>query len=105
MQIRPIDPRTARWEVHHPAYRVYFWKRGDAPQGIPSEHLGHRASEYEVNDVSNVGEVLAWADGEATSEQTYTVYVVVDSRSDGLGVVRIHGTDPTRPSGENRMTR
>ena len=75
----PVDPRDQTWEVDEPAYRVHF-------------HDGRGASdEYEVRG-ADVDEVLAWAE-QARGGRTFVLYACVPT--DGLGLVRLQGNDPT----------
>jgi hypothetical protein len=101
MQIQPVDPRDTSWEVSLPAYRVYFWKRraGSVPEGVPTERVGYSSREFELTGFHNIREVLAWADENAGSDRTYTLYAVV-SRGEERGLVRLYGVDPTRHKGD-----
>jgi hypothetical protein len=87
MQVRPVDPRDTRWEVDHPAYRVYFWQRsGDRPDS------GWASQEWQVEG-ADVQEVLAWA-GKDKAHRPYTLYV--RCTCDGKpGLIRLQGSDPT----------
>jgi hypothetical protein len=78
METRGVDPRDETWEIKQPRYRVHF-------------HDSHGASdEYEVEG-ADVAEMLAWA--EATrGHRTFVLYVCVPR--DGLGLLRLHGSDP-----------
>jgi hypothetical protein len=82
MEIRTIDPRTAQWEDYEPSYRVYFWDEASS------------SYEYELLGAPDIDEVITWAE-ENRGQRTYTMYVVVQS-SDGPGLMRVRGTDPTR---------
>jgi hypothetical protein len=95
MDVRQVDPRDIGWEVDSPSYRVYFWERRPAP-AVPSVSSWH-ADEFEITDVEDVTEVLAWAQETANPRRTYTVYVVVEGRGE-RGLARLAGADPTRPS-------
>jgi hypothetical protein len=99
MQIRPVDPRDTNWTIDSPVYRVYFWKRGTAPAGHPPDRVGHIAFEYELSECHNVREALAWADENAGSERSYTLYAAV-AKGDSRGLVRLFGVDPTKPAGD-----
>jgi hypothetical protein len=83
MDIRPIDPRTYRWEtdpIHD--YHVVFWRKG-------------ASSEFNVSRAADVHEALEWAEGEALARQsTYTLFAVVD-RGPDRGLVWLAGVDPT----------
>lgn len=83
---RPVDPRDQWWEVDHPAYRVYFFVQPDP--GPPS---GWASDEWEITG-ADVDEVLTWARENADGRR-FIVYVRVD-HGDGLGLVRLLGSDP-----------
>jgi hypothetical protein len=87
MQARPSDPRDTRWEVDHPAYRVYFWQRsGDRLDS------GWASEEWQVED-ADVQEVLTCASNDK-AHRPYTLYVC-GSCAGGPGLIRLHGSDPT----------
>jgi hypothetical protein len=78
MEIRPVDPRDASWEVPQPRYRIYF-------------HDSRGASdEYELWGV-DVAEVMAWA-VQRRGNRAYVIYACVPY--DGLGLLRLAGSDP-----------
>jgi hypothetical protein len=72
----PVDPRDNRWEVDHPAYRVYFWLPGIT-------------DEWELEG-ADVDEVLRWAADNADGRQ-YVVYTFV-SDTEGPGLIRLLGS-------------
>lgn len=78
MHATGVDPRDQTWEVDRPSYRVYFHDADGA------------SDEYEVTG-ADVDEVIAWAEDQRGS-RTYVLYVCV--ASDGLGLLRLAGTDP-----------
>lgn len=78
VEVMGVDPRDETWGVDAPRYRVYFH---DA-RGASDEH--------ELRD-ADVDEVIAWAEAHQ-GERTCVVYACV--RRDGLGLVRLAGTDP-----------
>jgi hypothetical protein len=80
MEATSVDPRDQRWEIARPTYRVYF----HTPSGSSDEH------EVAGGDVS---EVMAWAEANAAG-RTFVLYACV--RHDGVGLVRLLGTDPNR---------
>lgn len=86
LKVRPVDPRDQRWEAWQPAYRVYFWRRWQGG--------GYASREFELSG-GDVGDVLLWADRNATEDETYTLYATA-STADGLGLIRLAGDDPTR---------
>ena len=90
MLAQPVDPRDQRWEVPQPSYRVYFWEC-PAPERADS---GWTCDEWRLED-TDVDEVLEWAQARAASRR-FAVYVeVTGGQPDGLGLVRLLGTDPT----------
>jgi hypothetical protein len=97
VDVRPVDPRDAGWEIDSPPYRVYFWKRPPAPPGIPPDEVMYHSTEFELSGAVDVREVLAWAEANATPGSRYTVYAVVGRESE-RGLVRLAGVDPTAPS-------
>jgi hypothetical protein len=87
MQVRPVDPRDTRWEINHPAYRVYFWQRpGDPPDS-------DWASEEWHIEGADVQEVLAWA-GKDETHRAYILYVCHTCGTEP-GLIRLCGSDPT----------
>jgi hypothetical protein len=93
MLAQPVDPRDQRWEVPKPIYRVYFWER-QTPERTDS---GWASDEWRLED-TDIDEVLKWAQAKATSRR-FVVYVeVTGAQPDGLGLVRLLGTDPTDAS-------
>ena len=82
---RLVDPRDTGWEVWTPAFRVYFWRLiGDE----------YSSREFEISN-ADITMVLDWANLQASDDETYTVFAVVDRGGD-LGLVRLAGDDPTR---------
>lgn len=78
MDTRKVDPRDQTWELDQPTYRVYF-------------HDARGASdEYELKD-ADVVDALTWAENQR-ADRTFVLYACVPS--DGLGLVRLHGSDP-----------
>jgi hypothetical protein len=93
VQAHPVDPRDERWEDSRPAYRVYFWDRLE-PERADSMW---RSDEWRLTG-ADVDQVLEWAHATAAGRQ-FVVYVEVTRGSvDGLGLVRLLGTDPADPS-------
>jgi hypothetical protein len=104
MQIELVDERTARWEVHRPTYRVFFWERGFGPPEVPRESVMYGCEVYDVSEAEDVFEVLAWASANSgarkgviypESDRTFALYAVV-AVGERLGTVRLAGVDPTR---------
>jgi hypothetical protein len=91
VRVHQVDPRDIRWEVDHPSYRVYFWHQ---PSPDPADSMWH-SDEWEIGG-ADVDQVLTWASDHAAGRR-YVIYVRVDDR-DGLGLVRLLGTDPTEQS-------
>jgi len=77
VQVTAVDPRDTRWEVHHPAYRVYFWQPG-------------LTDEWKLEG-ADVDEVLRWAADNADGRQ-YVVYACI-SDTEGPGLIRLLGSD------------
>jgi hypothetical protein len=78
VKVRDVDPRDQAWELDEPSYRVYFHE----PEG--------GSDEYEVSG-ADVVDVISWADAQR-GVRTYVLYACVPR--DGLGLVRLLGTDP-----------
>ena len=78
MKVRDVDPLDQAWELDEPSYRVYFHE----PEG--------GSDEYEVSG-ADVVDVISWADAQR-GVRTYVLYACVPR--DGLGLVRLLGTDP-----------
>ena len=78
MLVRSVDPRDQTWEVTHPRYRVYF-------------HDAHGAAEELEVTGADVSEILGWAETERRG-RTYVLYVCAPLN--GLGLVRLQGSDP-----------
>jgi hypothetical protein len=90
MLAQPVDPRDQRWEVPKPIYRVYFWER-QAPERTDS---GWTSNEWRLED-TDIDEVLEWAQAKAASRRFVVYAEVTGGQPDGLGLVRLVGTDPT----------
>jgi CspA family cold shock protein len=75
-----VDPCDQRWEVDRPTYRFALW----SANGAVSWHQ---------LDGLYVGEVLAWAAERALGGQA--VVYVVHRDHNGLGLIRLAGTDPS----------
>ena len=82
MDIRKVDPRDQTWEVGRPSYRVYFHDAAGA------------SDEHEVSG-ADVAVVIDWAELKK-GERTYVLYACV--AHDGLGLVRLAGSDPNEPA-------
>ena len=78
MRVRRVDPRDQTWGIDRPSYRVHFYE----PAGS--------SDEYELSE-AEVTEVLGWAEAQRAG-RTYVLYVCVPH--DGLGLLRLAGTDP-----------
>ena len=112
MNVRPVDERTSTWEVDQPTYRVFFWERGFGPPDVPREHVGYGCETYDVSEVADVFEVIAWATANSGAgkgviypgaDRTFALYLVV---TDGgrLGTVHLAGVDPTRARHASTIT-
>lgn len=91
LHFRSVDPRDQEWELRASAYRVTFWRSAGG---------GWMSREYQVSG-GDVAAVLRWVDEHAENGETFVLDAVVD-RSDGLGVVRLMGDDPTSADGARR---
>lgn len=78
MLVSSVDPRDQTWEVAHPRYRVYF-------------HDAYGAAEEHEITGADVSEILEWAETERRGG-TYVPYVCAPVN--GLGLVRLQGSDP-----------
>ncbi|HET7648167.1 MAG TPA: hypothetical protein VFK17_06320 [Gaiellaceae bacterium] len=87
------DVFDGRWEHDARVYRVRFWglKVGQTRTDPP---LVYEVEEWDVV-ADDVTAVLDWARGSAGG-RTDTVYAAVD-RGPERGLVRVYGSDPTRP--------
>lgn len=56
---------------------------------------------FELRDVHNAREVLAWAEENAAG-RSFVIYAVVD-RGEIQGLVRLFGVDPTKHRGEQTL--
>jgi len=79
MLVSSVDPRDQTWEVTDPSYRVYF-------------HDAHGAAEELEITGADVSEIIGWAETERRG-RTYVLYVCAPVN--GLGLVRLQGSDPT----------
>lgn len=77
-----------------PVFRLTFWRQQLPPPGIPAEHMGYEAREFEVYG-AEVDAVLYWARSEVRAGKTWTLYVTVRCPYLGLGQVLLAGSDPT----------
>jgi hypothetical protein len=91
--IESVDPRDIEWEVNQPVYRVYFWHQPAAPPGVAQEVVMFHIDEFRLIDAVDVGEVLAWAQGECRADQTFTLYVE-HRHADRLSLIHLMGIDP-----------
>lgn len=83
MRADRIAPRTARWEIDQPQYRIHFWQRSsDRPD------VGWASEKWRVSD-ADIREVFAWADGHADGRRiTSWVEILLDGEP---GLVRLTG--------------
>jgi hypothetical protein len=89
---RPVDVMESRWVVSQPSYQVQFWHQLNDPEP-PLVPLWSCYSTRLVG-VSEATEALAWAEARANGRRI-VLYAEVD-RGDDVGLVRLHGIDPTR---------
>ena len=78
MLVSSVDLRDQTWEVTHPSYRLYFHDANGATE------------ELEITG-ADVSEILEWAEAERRG-RTYVLYVCAPPN--GLGLVRLQGSDP-----------
>jgi hypothetical protein len=90
MDAQRIDPRGIIWEVDDPIYRVYFWRDTD-----------NASEEWRLTEAASFRDVQAWADAQVQTGWTYQVFAEVTTEQ-GLGTLRLFGTDPTAPDGAAR---
>lgn len=112
VNVRAADERTSTWEVDQPTYRVFFWERGFGPPDVPRENVGYGCQTYDVSEVTDVFEVIAWATANSGArkgviypgaDRTFALYVVV-TNGGRLGTVHLAGVDPTRGRDASTIT-
>lgn len=81
LDARLVNPMDQMWEVDHPAYRVYFFDALNA------------SDEWELTGC-DVDEALEWVGNEAHGRR-HVMYVVAVT-AEGLGLLRLAGSDPNR---------
>jgi hypothetical protein len=86
VQVSPVDPRDITSEEGTTTYRVHFWR----PLGAAGVF---QSSEFEVTE-ADAEEALDYARTTVGSDQSYTVYAVVE-RPNGRCLLRLAGKDPT----------
>jgi len=83
MRARPVDPRDQTFEVADPRYRVFFWTSPTC------------SDEWELTE-TDLDEVLDWIRQNGNG-RPHSLWAVTDN-GDGLGHIRLRGTDPTAPA-------
>lgn len=91
MHSHPVDPRSTRWEDYRPAYQVHFWFLRDGEGGHP---LSWASDEWMLEDADDIRQVLQWVEDNAQGRR-FVLYVHTTC-SDGPGLVRLQGDDPSR---------
>jgi hypothetical protein len=86
MNIRKVDPRDSTFEVDQPRYRIDFWRLQGGRSGA------WESESYELED-TDVAEAIAWADAHSKG-RVFVLYAAFSSQ-EGLGIVRLLGSDPT----------
>lgn len=81
MEALPVDPRDTEIEWDATTYRVYFWS-GD----------GGHCTEFELTDVHDLQQVLAWA--EANADGRVPELFVLHDRGPEPGLIRLAGGRP-----------
>lgn len=103
MRFERVDERTVSSEINFPRYRVYFWERGLAPEGINEADIGFAVECHEATNVDDVRDVIAWADVQSGpgrgriyegADRTYVVYAVAEVGDGQPSLVRLAGHDP-----------
>jgi hypothetical protein len=94
VKVSAVDPRDQTWELSADRFRVYFWSSPRHPESWVSD-------EWEVES-SDVREVVAWADSHRSARGDYVLYAVAPF--DGLGLIKLAGTDPTEAGDEGWST-
>ena len=108
IRAEPAPPRERRAEVGDAAYRISYWRQrsfsdsgqyADRPANLEQADMAWESEEWLVTG-SNVFEVLAWADEGADGWQVTEICAVVpDAHGKAVGLVRLHGYDPTADEG------
>jgi hypothetical protein len=101
----PAPPRGRDAEVADATYRVSYWRQrlaedfADRPANLEQGDMAWDSEEWLVSE-GNIFEVMAWADEGADGWQVTEICVVVpDSYGKAVGLVRLHGYDPTADEG------
>ena len=80
-----------------------FWSRPTVAtrSDVDPSKLIYTSRWFELKAVSNVREVLAWAEENAAG-RLYVVYAAV-RRGDDAGLVRVFGIDPTKHKDDRKL--
>jgi hypothetical protein len=81
MDAARVDPRDICWESDAATYRAYFW----SPDGSSCD-------EYELTNVVDVREVIAWA-GQVQEGRSVELFAL-QQRAAEWGLVRLAGSRP-----------
>lgn len=91
MEVEDTSEIGAAWATEARAYHVYFWTQMSDPD--PPAVALWRSDVKRVSGVSDVIEVLAWAEEHAEG-RTVTIWLEVPAGG-RFGLIQIHGIDPT----------
>lgn len=83
-----IDPRDVDWEVTAPVFRVEFWSHGADRDHVPREKQALSCDTYRLTGVSDVRDVMAWAN-EQSGDATRTAIYVESSAHTSLGLILV----------------
>ena len=105
LDARPAEPRRSGQEVAEAAYRISYWRQrpvedyADRPGNLEQGDMAWESEEWLISG-ANVFEVLAWADEGADGWQVTEICAIVpDTYGKAVGLVRLHGYDPTADEG------
>ena len=115
MEIRPTGCPGCTGDHALPTtdYRVVLWEQPDF-DGVPSDVIGWGEAAFDLTDVTDVHEVIRWAEnqlasgagchsraGQTVRDREYVVYARVQVPGENI-LVQIAGWDPSRsPKGAN----
>lgn len=93
VRVKEVDPRSVRWEIDHPLYRVYLWWTSVS---ATESHQGDASEEYELSGPElDATMVLSWAEERRVDRRAdaFSAYVVFSPSGPnaGVGIARIGG--------------
>lgn len=101
MRSERLDPRDQTLEVTVPVYRVYFWQRLEPLHDKPSHSRAYRLQAWRLVDAADLHEVISWAEARLAPGGCYQLFVE-RAESQGMGLIRLSGIDPTDPANASR---